>query len=358
MDDLFLIGSFSVITNVSKRMLRHYDQMNLLSPFMCDEQTGYRYYSEDQIKKVHLIQRLQQHGLSLKTIRSILEREVTLEAFLEILKNQEALLRNSMDDSLSQLIVIRESLSQLSCVSANNQMMDDKEEASFLLDLKDTKIRLNHEIKEGNNQMDKSEVINKRSNTLDTLYDTKKYEVTDYKQLLKSLHDFSAFYEGMEERIMDEQTQQVYFLIFDIDNFMKVNDRYGFKTGDRVIYQLYDSVRKAFDFILSSGEGLIGRHGGDEFNIFAVNTEPDKIVSAMEQAIQAFAQFSLEPEVFFTSSCGGIVVEADKIKEIRDQVKTELIDIENVSQHLRHESTKVLLEVKRTEHGQGRIKQL
>lgn len=46
---MFKIGEFSKLTQVSIRMLRYYDENNLLKPAKTDPFTGYRLYSVEQI---------------------------------------------------------------------------------------------------------------------------------------------------------------------------------------------------------------------------------------------------------------------------------------------------------------------
>lgn len=75
------IGEFSRLSRVSIRMLRHYDEIGLLRPAQLDAQTGYRYYSEEQLPLVWRVAALRDMGFSLAAIREILrdgERE-TLE---------------------------------------------------------------------------------------------------------------------------------------------------------------------------------------------------------------------------------------------------------------------------------------
>ena len=43
------IGDFSKLSRVSIRMLRHYDEIGLLHPVKIDPESGYRYYSENQL---------------------------------------------------------------------------------------------------------------------------------------------------------------------------------------------------------------------------------------------------------------------------------------------------------------------
>jgi DNA-binding transcriptional MerR regulator len=44
---MFKIGEFSKLTQVSIRMLRYYDEMDVFKPLIVDESTGYRMYSVD-----------------------------------------------------------------------------------------------------------------------------------------------------------------------------------------------------------------------------------------------------------------------------------------------------------------------
>jgi len=43
------IGDFSRLSNTSVRMLRYYDEINLLKPITVDQSTGYRYYNAHQV---------------------------------------------------------------------------------------------------------------------------------------------------------------------------------------------------------------------------------------------------------------------------------------------------------------------
>ena len=52
---MFRIGEFSIIAQVSGRLLRYYDEIGLLSPEYADPQTGYRYYSAGQLPRLNRI---------------------------------------------------------------------------------------------------------------------------------------------------------------------------------------------------------------------------------------------------------------------------------------------------------------
>lgn len=63
---MFRIGEFSKIAQVSGRLLRYYDKIDLLSPEHTDPQTGYRYYSAKQLPRLNQILALKDLGLSLE----------------------------------------------------------------------------------------------------------------------------------------------------------------------------------------------------------------------------------------------------------------------------------------------------
>ncbi len=78
------IGDVAKKTGVSIRSLRHYDEIELLTPSDQTE-SGYRLYSEDDIMRLQQIVSLKQMGFTLKKIRDMLdEHVVSLQATLEM----------------------------------------------------------------------------------------------------------------------------------------------------------------------------------------------------------------------------------------------------------------------------------
>lgn len=81
------IGEFSVLSQISIYMLRHYDEIGLLIPEHVDEITGFRYYSERQLPIAGKIQALKSMGLSLNLIKEILTKyadNAGLKTYLEL----------------------------------------------------------------------------------------------------------------------------------------------------------------------------------------------------------------------------------------------------------------------------------
>ena len=66
---LYRIGEFSKLTGIPIRTLRYYDGIDLFKPSEVDLFTSYRYYKEEQVKDLELINELKEVGFTLEEIR-------------------------------------------------------------------------------------------------------------------------------------------------------------------------------------------------------------------------------------------------------------------------------------------------
>ncbi|MGQ0846264.1 MAG: MerR family transcriptional regulator [Sporichthyaceae bacterium] len=66
------IGEFSQLTQLSVRTLRRYHEGGLLEPAEVDPQTGYRYYTGEQIPTAQVIHRLRELDMPLAQVRDVL----------------------------------------------------------------------------------------------------------------------------------------------------------------------------------------------------------------------------------------------------------------------------------------------
>ena len=69
---LMPIGRFSRLTGVGVKALRHYDEVGLLVPAAVDDESGYRFYSPDQVDRAEAIRLLRRLDMPLDEIRSTL----------------------------------------------------------------------------------------------------------------------------------------------------------------------------------------------------------------------------------------------------------------------------------------------
>jgi DNA-binding transcriptional MerR regulator len=84
------IGDFSKLSLVSIKTLRYYDEMGLLKPVHVDQFTGYRYYSADQLSRLHRILALKDLGFSLEQIARVLNEGVSAEQLRGMLRLRQA----------------------------------------------------------------------------------------------------------------------------------------------------------------------------------------------------------------------------------------------------------------------------
>lgn len=85
----------------------------------------------------------------------------------------------------------------------------------------------------------------------------------------KTKHDvFTGLYnkkyseEMIGKALRKDISQKHGLILFDIDNFKRINDTYGHTAGDEVLKSISDNVKKIF-----RKNDIIGRFGGDEFII-------------------------------------------------------------------------------------------
>lgn len=71
-DDLMSIGEFSSRSRLSVRMLRHYDEHEVLIPAQVDRLTGYRRYAAAQLAEAAEVRRLRDVGFAVSAIATVL----------------------------------------------------------------------------------------------------------------------------------------------------------------------------------------------------------------------------------------------------------------------------------------------
>ncbi len=107
---MFKIGEFSKLVRVSPRMLRHYEKCGLVNPARTDGNTGYRYYSADQIPLLARIAELRDVGCSIEEIGDILPRYDDAKCLDAFLRAKAASVQSAIDAE-------NEKLRKLECLS-------------------------------------------------------------------------------------------------------------------------------------------------------------------------------------------------------------------------------------------------
>jgi len=110
---MFKIGDFSKFSRVSVKMLRHYDQLDLLKPARIDEWTGYRYYSAAQLPRLNRILALRDLGFSLEQIASFLDDRTSIEQLRGMLTLKQAELEQQLHEEQERLKRVEARLEQI-----------------------------------------------------------------------------------------------------------------------------------------------------------------------------------------------------------------------------------------------------
>ena len=108
---MFKIGEFSRLTQVSVRMLRHYDERGLLKPAQVDAFTDYRYYSAEQLPRLNRILALQDLGFTLAQIKDMLDRPVTAPQLRGMLMLKRAEVEQQIEQEQERLTRLEARLS-------------------------------------------------------------------------------------------------------------------------------------------------------------------------------------------------------------------------------------------------------
>jgi DNA-binding transcriptional MerR regulator len=110
---MFRIGEFAQIAQVSGRQLRHYDQLGLLRPAHTDPQSGYRYYSIQQLPRLNSILALKDLGLSLDQIGPLLEDQISPTELRGMLTMKRAQVEQSLHEEEVRLRHIESRIAQI-----------------------------------------------------------------------------------------------------------------------------------------------------------------------------------------------------------------------------------------------------
>jgi len=99
---------FSKISKTTIKTLRHYDEVGLLAPAHVDEENGYRYYTTDQLFKLHEIIGLRQIGFSIPEISAIMAGQ----HMEEILTRRKVEMQSELNEITDQLFRLNHYISK------------------------------------------------------------------------------------------------------------------------------------------------------------------------------------------------------------------------------------------------------
>ncbi|WP_414942774.1 MerR family transcriptional regulator [Amycolatopsis sp. cmx-11-51] len=100
---MFTIGDFATLGQVSVRMLRHYDAIDLLRPARVDQFTGYRFYEADQLKRLNRLVALKDLGFTLAQVAEIIDAKVDTVELRGMLRLRQSELAEQLSADAARL---------------------------------------------------------------------------------------------------------------------------------------------------------------------------------------------------------------------------------------------------------------
>lgn len=110
---MFKIGDFSKVAQVSGRLLRYYDEIDLFKPAHIDHETGYRYYTAEQLPDLNRILALKNLGLSLDQIARMVQDNVSTEEIRGMLLLKKSQIEQTLREEVSKLQAVESRLRQI-----------------------------------------------------------------------------------------------------------------------------------------------------------------------------------------------------------------------------------------------------
>lgn len=150
------------------------------------------------------------------------------------------------------------------------------------------------------------QIIEERTQELELL-NRKLAEKVDEIEYIASRDPLTGiFNRRMFEQLLDIEikrakrySQPMCVILADLDFFKEVNDQYGHTTGDKVLLQVAQTLKR-----LIRESDLIARWGGEEFAIILPNTESETALEMAERLRFSIANQILEEKIQLTCSFG------------------------------------------------------
>ena len=119
---MFTVGEFSRLAQVSKRLLRYYDEIGLLKPGYTDPSTGYRYYSAAQMTDLNRILALKDLGLSLDQIQRMLSDQVSTDEMHGMLLMKKVEIEQQLQVEMGRIRKIESRLQSIRSAEADKPL--------------------------------------------------------------------------------------------------------------------------------------------------------------------------------------------------------------------------------------------
>lgn len=131
--ELMKIGELAAMAGISPKALRVYERMNIIVPAKVDEETGYRYYTADQVKQVDALIEWKELGFTLKEVKKIFSRKYSKEDIETIMEAKKKEWQEYIWQAEQKIDTIEELKQRLETGTEDLKEMTDEERAWYLI---------------------------------------------------------------------------------------------------------------------------------------------------------------------------------------------------------------------------------
>jgi DNA-binding transcriptional MerR regulator len=128
----FKIGEVASMFDISTKTLRIYDRIGLLKPSSINGESGYRYYSPDQISRLEVILNLKRVGFSLREISLFVNGEISDNEIVTIFQNKCIQLQRMVDSLHYNIELVKDMISSLKQGALIHDQLTEQEKAILL----------------------------------------------------------------------------------------------------------------------------------------------------------------------------------------------------------------------------------
>lgn len=137
---------------------------------------------------------------------------------------------------------------------------------------------------------------------------------------LTKAYTMEAFRNCAEEAMqLPENDGRGTLILFDVDDFKEINDRYGHQMGDVILKKVVDIMKKTF-----RKNDIVGRLGGDEFAAFVPGLTDRKILNKRMESLYDACQNECEVPVFLSAGIVNIYEDNFEFVRYRDMADMAL----------------------------------
>ncbi|WP_294962996.1 diguanylate cyclase [Sulfurimonas sp.] len=111
-----------------------------------------------------------------------------------------------------------------------------------------------------------------------------------YYDYLTEVYNRRSFFE-LANKMFDEEKDNLYTVMIDIDEFKKINDTYGHPTGDKVLKVVAQTIKKSL-----LRNDIFARIGGEEFAILLHCNSNEEIIQKNELIRQSIENLEVDTD--------------------------------------------------------------